>query len=192
MMDKKVARIAKKNIEIFLNDDFNNNNSFLVSVDKGNRKVEDKSQGIGNQLSKSLSIMGAKVVNDGNGNVIKMSIKWAALDELKRLSATIFDSNSNSVVGSIEYNGPYIPNSHKNITAAIAYKLVTESNKRKGNSVSSNQKENTVETPPQIQNNKKKAIDDLKELKELLDLELITQDEFDKKSKELKKIILGN
>ena len=192
MMDKKVARIAKKNIEIFLNDDFNNNNSFLVSVDKGNRKVEDKSQGIGNQLSKSLSIMGAKVVNDGNGNVIKMSIKWAALDELKRLSATIFDSNSNSVVGSIEYNGPYIPNSHKNITAAIAYKLVTESNKRKGNSVSSNQKENTVENPPQIQNNKKKAIDDLKELKELLDLELITQDEFDKKSKELKKIILGN
>ena len=192
MMDKKVARIAKKNIEIFLNDDFNNNNSFLVSVDKGNRKVEDKSQGIGNQLSKSLSIMGAKVVNDGNGNVIKMSIKWAALDELKRLSATIFDSNSNSVVGSIEYNGPYIPNSHKNITAAIAYKLVTESNKRKGNSVSSNQQENTVENPPQIQNNKKKAIDDLKELKELLDLELITQDEFDKKSKELKKIILGN
>ena len=132
MMDKKVARIAKKNIEIFLNDDFNNNNSFLISVDKGNRKVEDKSQGIGNQLSKSLSIMGAKVVNDGNGNVIKMSIKWAALDELKRLSATIFDSNSNSVVGSIEYNGPYIPNSHKNITAAIAYKLVTESKKRKG------------------------------------------------------------
>ena len=192
MMDKKVARIAKKNIEIFLNDDFNNNNSFLVSVDKGNRKVEDKSQGIGNQLSKSLSIMGAKVVNDGNGNVIKMSIKWAALDELKRLSATIFDSNSNSVVGSIEYNGPYIPNSHKNITAAIAYKLVTESKKRKGNSVSSNQKENPVEKPPQIQNNKKKAIDDLKELKELLDLELITQDEFDKKSKELKKIILGN
>ena len=136
--------------------------------------------------------MGAKVVNDGNGNVIKMSIKWAALDELKRLSATIFDSNSNSVVGSIEYNGPYIPNSHKNITAAIAYKLVTESKKRKGNSVSSNQKENPVEKPPQIQNNKKKAIDDLKELKELLDLELITQDEFDKKSKELKKIILGN
>ena len=177
MMDKKVARIAKKNIEIFLNDDFNNNNSFLVSVDKGNRKVEDKSQGIGNQLAKSLSIMGAKVVNDGNGNVIKMSIKWAALDELKRLSATIFDSNSNSVVGSIEYNGPYIP---------------TESKKRKGNSVSSNQKENPVEKPPQIQNNKKKAIDDLKELKELLDLELITQDEFDKKSKELKKIILGN
>ena len=34
--------------------------------------------------------------------------------------------------------------------------------------------------------------DDLKELKELLDLELITQEEFDKKSKELKKIILGN
>ena len=39
---------------------------------------------------------------------------------------------------------------------------------------------------------KNNAIEELKKLKELLDLELITQDEFDKKSKELKKIILGN
>ena len=36
------------------------------------------------------------------------------------------------------------------------------------------------------------AIKELKDLKELLDLELITKEEFDKKSKELKKIILGN
>jgi len=36
------------------------------------------------------------------------------------------------------------------------------------------------------------AIDELKKMKELLDLELITQEEFNKKSKELKKIILGN
>ena len=36
------------------------------------------------------------------------------------------------------------------------------------------------------------AIEELKKLKELLDLELITQEEFNKKSKELKKIILGN
>jgi hypothetical protein len=35
------------------------------------------------------------------------------------------------------------------------------------------------------------AVDELKKLKELLDLELITQEEFDKKSKELKKIILN-
>ena len=36
------------------------------------------------------------------------------------------------------------------------------------------------------------AIKELKDLKELLDLELITKEEFDKKSKELKKVILGN
>ena len=36
------------------------------------------------------------------------------------------------------------------------------------------------------------AIEELKKLKELLDLNLITKEEFDKKSKELKKIILGN
>ena len=39
---------------------------------------------------------------------------------------------------------------------------------------------------------KKNAVEELKQLKELLDLGIITQHEFDKKSKELKKIILGN
>ena len=39
---------------------------------------------------------------------------------------------------------------------------------------------------------KDQAIEELKKLKELLDLELIKQEEFDIKSKELKKIILGN
>ena len=39
---------------------------------------------------------------------------------------------------------------------------------------------------------KDQAIEELKKLKELLDLNLITNEEFDKKSKELKKIILGN
>lgn len=37
-----------------------------------------------------------------------------------------------------------------------------------------------------------KAVNLLKKLKELLDLDLITKEEFDKKSKELKKIILDN
>ena len=40
--------------------------------------------------------------------------------------------------------------------------------------------------------NRDKAVKQLKELKNLLDLQLITQSEFDKKSKELKKIILDN
>ena len=44
----------------------------------------------------------------------------------------------------------------------------------------------------QIEYKKEKAIKELKELKNLLDLELITQEEFDKKAVELKKIILGN
>ena len=39
---------------------------------------------------------------------------------------------------------------------------------------------------------KNNAIEELKKLKELLDLDLITKEEFDKKSKELKKIILDN
>ena len=41
-------------------------------------------------------------------------------------------------------------------------------------------------------NTKQKAIDELKELKGLLDLGLLTQEEFDKKAAELKKVILGN
>ena len=39
---------------------------------------------------------------------------------------------------------------------------------------------------------KDQAIEELKKLKELLELELISQEEFDNKSKDLKKIILGN
>ena len=136
--------------------------------------------------------MGANVIGEGDGNTIKMSIKWAAFDELKRLSATIIDSNSN-VVGSIEYNGPYMPNSHKNIAAAIAYKLLNESNKRKGNVINSTGQP-TQPTQPQNENEKEKekAIEELKELKGLLDLGLLTQEEFDKKAAELKKVILGN
>lgn len=44
---------------------------------------------------------------------------------------------------------------------------------------------------PSSRGDKDSAIEELKKLKELLELELITQDEFDKKSDELKKIILG-
>ena len=50
-----------------------------------------------------------------------------------------------------------------------------------------NKPENKIlETP------KDRAIEELKKLKELLDLELITKEEFDKRAKELKKIILNN
>ena len=54
-------------------------------------------------------------------------------------------------------------------------------------SPNNNQPENKI-----LDNSKDKAIEELKKLKELLDLELITPAEFDKKSKELKKIILDN
>ena len=55
----------------------------------------------------------------------------------------------------------------------------------KKNSTKINKVENkTLET------NTDNAIEELKKLKELLDLDLITQEEFEKKSKELKKIIL--
>lgn len=49
-----------------------------------------------------------------------------------------------------------------------------------------------VEQNQQINNSKNYAIEELKKIKELLDLELITKEEFDIKAKELKKIILGN
>jgi hypothetical protein len=66
-----------------------------------------------------------------------------------------------------------------------------------GNIMNNNQ-ETTISRPPsqpsdsQKNNKKKIAIEELKELKGLLDLGLITQEEFDKKAAELKKIILGN
>jgi len=54
-----------------------------------------------------------------------------------------------------------------------------------------NSKSNEMKNSNNVKS-KDEAIKLLKELKELLDLELISKEEFDKKSKELKKIILGN
>ena len=65
--------------------------------------------------------------------------------------------------------------------------LVKQNIGDKKNSLNNNQPANKI-----LDNSKDKAIEELKKLKELLDLELITQEEFDKKSKELKKIILDN
>lgn len=61
-----------------------------------------------------------------------------------------------------------------------------------GNVLNNNQQ--TVITKPSSStvNQKDVAIKELKKLKELLDLELITKEEFDNKAKELKKIILGD
>ena len=60
-----------------------------------------------------------------------------------------------------------------------------------GSLVSNKVNEEAVKEPS-INNSKNNAIEELKKLKELLDLDLITKEEFDKKSKELKKIILDN
>jgi hypothetical protein len=56
-----------------------------------------------------------------------------------------------------------------------------------GSLVSNKVNEEAIKEP-----SKNNAIEELKKLKELLDLDLITKEEFDKKSKELKKIILDN
>ena len=66
--------------------------------------------------------------------------------------------------------------------------------KTTGNYLNNNQ-ETTISKPPPINqsiNSKEKAIEEIKKLKELLDMEIITQEEFDKKAESLKKIILGN
>ena len=51
---------------------------------------------------------------------------------------------------------------------------------------------NKSEQKQEALNSKEVAIDELKKLKELLDLGIITQGEFDNKAVSLKKIILGN
>jgi hypothetical protein len=55
--------------------------------------------------------------------------------------------------------------------------------------VAINQKESNIKKSKD--NSKENAINELKKLKELLDLDLITQEEYDKKAKELKQIILN-
>ncbi len=48
--EQKSFKNCKKNVEVQLTSNFNSNSSYIIFVDKGTRKVEDKSQGIGNQL----------------------------------------------------------------------------------------------------------------------------------------------
>tara|TARA_B110000240_G_scaffold103030_1_gene116612 strand:- start:532 stop:969 length:438 start_codon:yes stop_codon:yes gene_type:complete len=124
VLTKKVKRIAKKNVDIFLSSKFDKNAPFIVVAEKGNRKVDDKNEGIANYLTNALMEFGEDVVVDGKGNTIKFTIKWGAFDELKRLSATIYNYDS-KVVGTIQYNGPYLPNNHMNIAKGVAYKIVS-------------------------------------------------------------------
>ena len=97
ILSKQVTRIAKKNVEIFLSSKFDNSAPFKIIAEKGTRKVDDKNEGIANYLTNALLEFGEDVINDGEGNTIKFTIKWGAFDELKRLSATIYNSNSNIV-----------------------------------------------------------------------------------------------
>jgi len=84
------------------------------------------------------------------------------------------------VYETIEINNPNDPN-----TITI---------KTTGNYKNNNQQTTISKPSTQIQNKDPKdaAILEVKKLKELLDLGIITQEEFDKKAVELKKIILGN
>ena len=65
--------------------------------------------------------------------------------------------------------------------------------KTTGNYLDKN-RQTSITTPQQkeIKDAKEEAMLEVKKLKELLDLGIITQEEFDKKAVELKKIILGN
>jgi hypothetical protein len=68
--------------------------------------------------------------------------------------------------------------------------------KTTGNYLNNNQ-ETTISKPPpppinQSINSKEKAIEEIKKLKELLDMGILTQEEYDKKAESLKKILLGN
>jgi len=73
-------------------------------------------------------------------------------------------------------------------TTAISWFYVYDSD----GSLQSNKVKEEIINNKSSNDSKNNAIEELKKLKELLDLELITQEEFDIKSKELKKIILGN
>jgi len=80
VLDKKVARIAKKNIEIFLSPKYNSNEPIIIVAKKGNRKVSDKDDGIANYITNALMQFGKDVINQGEGNTLEFTIKWAATD----------------------------------------------------------------------------------------------------------------
>tara|TARA_B100001564_G_scaffold179656_1_gene150917 strand:+ start:235 stop:996 length:762 start_codon:yes stop_codon:yes gene_type:complete len=89
-------------------------------------------------------------------------------------------SQSSKVVARVFYDGP---STNENIIYPILAKGLRSKIKEKGLSNPSLDSKKT---------SKDDAINELKKIKELLDMDLISKDEFDKKATELKKIILGN
>ena len=147
----------------------------------------------------------------GNGtyqsNIVGGSA-WSTTSKLKNkvyLKAESFAKEKNADIEVINFNtisgGPM-----RFPEASLTFRIVTESKeifdtndpntvtiKQTGNYLDRNRQ--TIITTPQqkeIKDAKEEAMKEVKRLKELLDLDIITQEEFDKKAESLKKIILGN
>lgn len=125
IVDRSVAKIAKKNIEIFLTPSYESDEPIIIVAKKGDRRISDKDDGIADYMTNALIRYGKEVIKDGKGNTLEFTIRWDAFNELKKLSATIYNYES-KVVGTITYNGPYIPNNHMDIASAVAYKLIND------------------------------------------------------------------
>ena len=147
----------------------------------------------------------------GNGmyqsNIVGGSA-WSSSSKLKNkvyLKAQSFAKEKNADLEVINFNtigaGP-----GKFPEASMTFRIVSESKeifdtndpnnitiKTTGNYLDKN-RQTSITTPQQkeIKDAKEEAMLEVKRLKELLDLGIITQEEFDKKAGELKKIILGN
>ncbi len=132
----------------------------------------------------------------GNGNG-----RFKSLGKLRTIAfdkANSFAKKNNALVEVISINetpmslGVFNQVDLKFKLVANTKKLSNLNAKSTNLSVASSANGKVTEAQLYTKDPKKDAIEELKKLKELLDLELITKQEFDKKAAELKKIILGN
>lgn len=132
----------------------------------------------------------------GNGNG-----RFKSLGKLRTIAfdkANLFAKKNNALVEVVSINetpmsfGVFNQVDLKFKLVAKTKKLSNPNTKTTNLSVASSANGKVTEAQLYTKDPKKDAIEELKKLKELLDLELITKEEFDNKSKELKKIILSN
>ena len=175
-----------------------NGSSVFIGVFKTKRRAFDKSN-IGSHIKKNLMECGLNVTSKEENADYLIEAEYVtdaiAKKQILGLWLNMADSQGNNVLSwQFERKMAGIILKPQEIGEFLKYIIknnLTDSVKILNDSPSQ------PTQPSQPSNNKEtitkqKAIEELKELKGLLDLGLLTQEEFDKKAAELKKIILGN
>jgi len=182
----KISKIKAQTT--YVSKPINNENSVFIGKFETRRRPFDKSN-IGSHIKKNLIECGFTITNEQeNADYIIEAIYVTdaiAKKQILGLWLSMVDKNGNDVL-SWQFERKVMGIILKPQEIGEFIKLIIEENL--SSSVKLHKKPNSKDSNSQI--SRKEAISQLKDLNELLKLKLISQEEFDKRAVDLKKIIL--